>query len=117
MCLAIDYVNDWSFDTYRMIFVIFQIIPRTLLVLCLLLDTFYFLRLELLYKIILLGLIPLLFRYFLYSFKDILKHWTKTLEKNINIFKFLRKGMNLIILVKERLMLNTIIKHYPSVNI
>lgn len=54
---------------YSKIYYLFNIIPRLILVTVLSLDTFYFDHLEYLYKFILLGLIPFLYKYFIHSLK------------------------------------------------
>lgn len=59
---------------------LFQIIPRIFLVIFLLVDTFYFHKLEILYKFILIGLIPFIHRYIKYSFKDLKDHYISYLE-------------------------------------
>jgi hypothetical protein len=67
-----------------------QIVPRIILVIFLFLDTFYFQKLEIFYKIVLIGLFPLIFRYFKYSCKDILEQWTLDLEahyEHVRVFE------------------------------
>lgn len=67
-----------------------QIVPRIILVIFLFLDTFYFQKLEIFYKIVLIGLFPLIFRYFKYSCKEILEQWTLDLEahyEHVRVFE------------------------------
>lgn len=57
-----------------------QIFPRIILVIFLLADTFYFNKLEIFYKVVLIGLLPFIFRYIKYSFKEISNHFIQKLE-------------------------------------
>src|SRR6266699_554359 len=73
------------------IFVFFRIIPRIILVITLCIDTFYFSQLFYLYKIIWIGIFPLLHRYIKYSLKYAQEKYTKELEysyNSININKY-----------------------------
>lgn len=70
-------VSDYQI---KIIMFFIQIFPRIILVIFLLLDILYFERLEIFYKIVLIGLIPFLYRYFKYSCKDIYEQWIITLE-------------------------------------
>lgn len=70
----------------RILFYTFQIFPRSILVLFLVLDTVYYLKFEIFYKVILIGILPMLIRYINYSVKDLYNHWVETLE---NIYKFI----------------------------
>lgn len=76
------------------IFIIFfmQIFPRIILVIFLLLDTFYFHKLELLYKVVLIGLMPFIQRYIRYSIKDIEKHYIEILENKYDCIFMLDKA-------------------------
>lgn len=53
-----------------LIIFLLQILPRIILVSFLLLDTFKFHRLEIFYKVVLLGLLPFFYRYFIYSLRN-----------------------------------------------
>ena len=64
------YWDSLSINSRLVIIISFQIIPRIILVTFLLLDTFYFNKLEIFYKIVLVGLLPFVFRYIQYSFSD-----------------------------------------------
>ena len=59
---------------------LFQILPRVFLVTFLVIDTFYFHKLDILYKFILIGVIPFIHRYIKYSFKDIKDHYIQHLS-------------------------------------
>lgn len=69
----IDKVDNFSSFELLMIFFIFQILPRCILILFLMTDTFYFLKLELMYKVLLIGILPMN-RYVLYCIKDLYNH-------------------------------------------
>jgi hypothetical protein len=72
--------DNSTYKTIKRIYIIFYIIPRLILVSTLYLDTFYFHKIELLYKIILLGAIPLFHRYVKYCLKDITSQYIQDLE-------------------------------------
>jgi hypothetical protein len=57
-----------------------RIFPRLILALFLFVDTFYFCKLEIFYKVILIGLLPFIYRYIKYSIKDIYNYWVEKLE-------------------------------------
>lgn len=62
-------------------FIIFiRIVPRFILVTFLLLDTFYFHKLEIFYKVILIGTLPFIYRYIKYSVKDMYEYYVEELE-------------------------------------
>ena len=83
-----DQTNNWRIGCI----IIFHVIPRIILVVFLLADTFYFHKLEIFYKIILIGLLPLTFRYIEYSLKDIYHHWIEELSKEYNKVIIFEKG-------------------------
>jgi hypothetical protein len=60
---------------------IFQVIPRAIMVLFLLADTFYFHKLATFYNVILLGIFPLIYRYLKYSINEIYEHYIELLEE------------------------------------
>lgn len=60
--------------------VMFEIIPRIILVGFLVMDTFYFHKLEIFYKVVYLGILPFIFKYFKYNFNDFKEHYIKILE-------------------------------------
>ncbi len=69
-----------------------RIIPRIILSLFLLLDTFYFHKLEIFYKVILIGLLPFIYRYIKYSIKDIYNYWIETLENTYSSVLMFEEG-------------------------
>ncbi len=80
MTLIINNLNKFTEKHFIRIILIFQIIPRLILVVFLIMDTFYFHKLEILYKVILLGLFPFIFRYIKYNFNDFKENYIKILE-------------------------------------
>lgn len=64
----------------KLIIILFQILPRILLVGLLTRDVFYFETIEIFYKYLLLGFIPFVHRYIKYSIKDIKEHYISELE-------------------------------------
>ena len=88
----IDYTDQQTNNWHRFIILSFHVIPRVILVVFLLADTFYFHKLEIFYKIILIGLLPLTFRYIEYSLKDIYHHWIEELSKEYNKVIIFEKG-------------------------
>lgn len=64
----------------KRVYIRFYILPRVILVSILCLDTFYFHKLAWIYKIILLGALPLLHRYLKYSLKYIKEEYIKKIE-------------------------------------
>lgn len=58
----------------------FQILPQMVLALFLGLDTFYFHKLELFYKIILIGLLLFIYSYLKYSIRDVIDQWIEDME-------------------------------------
>ncbi len=91
MILIINNIKDFKKTSFILLILIFQIIPRLILVVFLIMDTFYFHKLETLYKIILLGVFPFIFRYIKYNFSDF---------KDYNI-KLLDVEYNMVLLLKE----------------
>jgi hypothetical protein len=59
-----------------------QILPRIILVIFLLVDTFYYHKLEYFYKVVLIGLLPFIFNYLKYCLKDIYEQWILNLENS-----------------------------------
>lgn len=75
------------------IFIFFmQIFPRIILVTFLLIDTFYFCKLEIFYKILLIGILPFILRYCKYSLKDVLEHWILLLENKYKSVRVYEEG-------------------------
>jgi hypothetical protein len=70
--------------SYSKVYYLFNIVPRLVLVMVLSLDTFYFHRLEYLYKIILIGLLIFLYKYFIYSLKYAKELYIQKLEAITN---------------------------------
>ena len=83
----IDYnQNDYSTDSNFRLFIFFiQVFPRLILVLFLLTDTFYFHHIELFYNVILIGVIPFMWRYIKYTLKDIQEVWIVELENKYDL--------------------------------
>nr|NP_062850.1 hypothetical protein PhpooMp05 [Physarum polycephalum]BAB08084.1 unnamed protein product [Physarum polycephalum] len=80
-------------DDQIQVFVFFmQIFPRIILVSILMIDTFYFNKLEIFYKFVLLGLFPFIFRYFKYSLKDVYEHWIVELENKYSLVRIYEVG-------------------------
>jgi hypothetical protein len=77
-----------------LIIIFMQIIPRIILVIFLVLDTFYFHKLEIFYKVVLIGLVPLIFRYIKYTLKDMQERWLKDLEEKYVSVHFYEKGFS-----------------------
>ena len=93
MFRLVAFLDDNLADKKITIFIyVFQILPRIILVTFLLVDTFWFHKLEILYKIILIGLLPFLFRYFNYSLKDLYERWVLDLEDTYNFVDVHEKG-------------------------
>jgi hypothetical protein len=71
------------------IIIIFEILPRSILLFFLYKDIFFIHKIEIFYKFILLGLIPFIFKYIVYSIKDIKRHYIEKLEEKyeyVNMF-------------------------------
>lgn len=64
-----------------------QIFPRIILVTFLVLDTFYFHKLELFYKVILIGVVPFIYRYIKYSIKEYYEYYLNELSNGYPIVK------------------------------
>lgn len=107
---VVDNILSLNRTQVHIILYFFEIIPRMFLVSFLLLDTFYFNRLEFLYKIILLGLLPFFYRYVFYSIKDINDHWIEELEKRYSFVFVMEKGYEYNLDRKD----NTIAKYHHS---
>ena len=83
----INYISTLKKKHYLMIIFVFQIFPQLFLIILLIIDVFYFNKLEIFYKIILIGLLLLIFKYFNYNFNDIKEYYIKELENTYeNIF-------------------------------
>lgn len=78
-------LNEFSNKKITIFIFALRIIPRIILALFLLMDTFYFHKLEIFYKVILIGLLPFVYRYLKHSIKDLYNYWIEELEK---IYKF-----------------------------
>lgn len=70
----ISYLESTSIYFRHILFLGFQIVPRIILLVVLLIDIFYFHKLLYIYKVILLGLLPLFYRYIKYSLKVYTDH-------------------------------------------
>src|SRR5271154_14592 len=69
--------------SYLKLYIILQIIPRVILVIALLIDTFYFHCIAILYKVLLVAVIILIAKYIKYSFKYAQEHYILQLEKMV----------------------------------
>lgn len=70
-----------SFENpYLKIFIFFQIFPRVILVLALIIDVFWFQQLYYIYKVIFVSILILLSKYLLYSLKYAKEYYTQLLE-------------------------------------
>jgi hypothetical protein len=76
----IPILDDLSLNKMRVIYVCMYIIPRVILVVALIIDTFCFNKLNYIYNIILFGAIPLIHRYLKYSLKYAKELLLKELE-------------------------------------
>ena len=88
----IDYWSILSINLRKGVIISFTIIPRIILVTFLLMDTFYFNKLEVFYKIVLIGLLPFGFRYFEYSCKDFYDYLVKQLTDKYEKVYIFEKG-------------------------
>ena len=64
-------------------YIFITIVPRCILILILLVEVFYFKRIEIFYSAIILGILPLLHRYLKYSFKNIKEQYIYYFEQQI----------------------------------
>ena len=71
MYKRITSLKKLTLDQFISIILFCQIIPRMILIIFLFVDTFYFHKLEIFYKVVLIGMIPFIFRYIKHSFKDL----------------------------------------------
>lgn len=78
--ILIKFMKCFKEKHFVSLVLMFQIIPRIILVGFLIMDTFYFHRLEIVYKVVLLGTLPFIFKYFKYNFNDFKEHYIKILE-------------------------------------
>lgn len=85
-------ILEINVDIYFYFQLMMQIIPRIILVTFLLLDTFYFQKLEIFYKVILIGLIPWIYSYIIYSLKDIYEKWIEDLETQYTFVTIFEEG-------------------------
>jgi len=65
MIKMVKYLDLNELDNKKLTMIIFfmQVFPRIVLVIFLLLDTFYFRKIEIFYKVVLIGLLPFIYRY------------------------------------------------------
>ena len=93
--LILIVINSWfnlSINGRRIFLIGLQIVPRIILVIFLVVDTFYFNKLEIFYKVILLGTLPLIFRYLEYCLNDIYDHWVEELNSYYDKVQIFEKG-------------------------
>ena len=89
MLSIIDRWSSLNMITRTLILLGFQVIPRIILGTFLLLDTFYFSKLEIFYKVVLIGILPFSFNYFEYSCKDFYEYLVKQLtDKYAKVYIF-----------------------------
>lgn len=88
----INFLKKRKKEENIIIVICFSIIPRLCLIWFLVVDIFYFYKLEIFYKVIAIGLIPFIFRYFKYSIKDIYNFWILQLEEQYASVLVFRKG-------------------------
>jgi len=81
--------KTWIYSIYLLSF---QIFPRIILVTFLSLDTFYFHKIEIFYKIILIGFIPFTLRYIEHSIKDFHDYLIKQLTDKYSKVQIFEKG-------------------------
>ena len=96
-------------------FILFmRIIPRIILVTFLLLDTFYFHKLEIFYKVVLIGILPFIFRYLKYSIKDMYEYYVEEIEHHYSEVTVYEKGYEGLISRKRK---TEAIHHFTIVSI
>jgi|ERR1700753_310620 len=91
----IKFIDKWdnlSSTSRRILIISFQVIPRMILVTVLFLDTFYFHKIEIFYKFVLIGLLPFIFRYIQYSVKDFYNYLVKQLMDKYSQVLIFEKG-------------------------
>lgn len=76
----INRIKNFKEKGFVTMILVFQLFPRIILVIVLFMDTFYFNKLELLYKVISLGFLPFMFRYIKYNFNDFKEYYIKVLQ-------------------------------------
>ena len=76
----IPIISKFNSNNVTLLIILFEILPRIFLVVFLCRDIFIFHKLENFYKIILIGLLPFIFRYLSYTIKDILNYYIEKLE-------------------------------------
>ena len=108
------YANKLLFTYLKLFIFCMEILPRIILVIFLILDTFYFGRLELFYKVILIGLLPFFSNYLKYSIKDIYEHWILLLENSYSKIIIFEKGYEFD---DERINNTDAFLHYKKVSI
>ena len=81
MTKFIELLTKLNNQQLLIISIIFQIIPRLILITFLTQDVFYYNKIELFYKVILIGLLPFIYRYIIYSIKDFKEFYILLLEK------------------------------------
>lgn len=86
------FIKKKPFNLIKILVFFSQLFPRIILISFLIIDTFYFNKLEIFYKIILIGIIPFIYRYFKYSIKDLFEHLIVKLENKYSRVKVYEKG-------------------------
>jgi hypothetical protein len=82
---------DLSLSEMKIIYIVMYIVPRAILVTVLGFDTFYFHKLHYIYKVLILGFIPLLHRYLKYSLKYAKDLFLKELDDKYSVIEIREK--------------------------
>lgn len=110
----INCIDDQSNNWRTGFILVLHVIPRLILITFLLIDTFYFNKLEIFYKIILIGILPFIYRYIEYSIKDIYDHFVNHLAETYNKVTIFEKGYEYDI---SRLKETEAVWHFETVTI
>ena len=94
-----------------------RIIPRIILATFLVLDTFYFHKLEIFYKVVLIGVLPFIFRYIKYSIKDMYDNYVEELEHKYGEVRVYEKGYEGLISRMHKFSGTEAIHHFTRVSI
>ena len=94
MIYIIKYLQKLKEKQVIIIIILFQIVPRIILISFLIIDTFYFHKLEIFYKIILIGILPFLFKYMKYCFRDFKEYYVKLLELKYKFILLFEKNID-----------------------
>ena len=92
MTKFIELLTKLNNQQLLIISIIFQIIPRLILITFLTQDVFYYNKIELFYKVILIGLLPFIYKYVKYSIKDFKEFYISSLENSYEFVTFFDKA-------------------------